>query len=66
MIRLQAKVSLTGPEPSSGELGSGSGALDEAAGVAEATRMKQRRSHVTKMGVCGRKSTRQDAQTSWR
>jgi len=39
------------------ELGSGSGALDEAAGVAKATRMRERSSHSAKMALCVGKST---------
>jgi hypothetical protein len=39
------------------ELGSGSAALDEAAGVAQATRLRRRSSHIRKMALPGRKST---------
>lgn len=39
------------------ELGPGGGALDEAAGVAEPTRLRGRGSHATKMAAYHRKST---------
>lgn len=45
------------PNQVRGELGSGSGALDEAASVAQATRMRERSSHLTKMALCAGKST---------
>jgi hypothetical protein len=45
------------PNPVRWELGSGSAALDEAAGVAQATRLRRRRSHGLNMGSWGGKST---------